>query len=380
MAQEHYLSTDPNAGTPIGGYLSGDPAAGKASAVPPANATREFFGPHHAITEGGDPADALSKIEQFLTTYVNPGLQGAARPQGLGDVMGLVVPSAVPEFRVPLVNMVREALEAGRDAPRLRNMPRAVLERLASWATTSSDDLASQRFNAKPLAEQMDALPTGGVNPERGRMSGPPERPRPASGMPPRPAGNAPNVQDSLMEALQALRAQMPDAVSLPGGNTWRASGPTPSLPSPSGPRMGAWSAEPTPSVARPGTSAGAPPAAAPRAPSRPAQTPGLRLTEDEAQAVQQLLAEGYPETEVLQAIANQRPQAAAAPSARAAGKPQLSAAETKEFQRLTSRGKSPQEALELIETQRAFQQRLGLPTSEQTRRSVVDRNETGHW
>ena len=104
-----------------------------------------------------------------------------------------------------------------------------------------------------------------------------------------------------------------------------------------------------------------------------------MRLTPEEAQALRELVAQGYDEAEVLGAIARQRPPA---PSSRPSqgAKPSFNAAEAKEYQRLLGRGTSPQEARRLIEEQRAFQQGKGLPTSEDTRRAVVERNATGRW
>lgn len=57
-----------------------------------------------------------------------------------------------------------------------------------------------------------------------------------------------------------------------------------------------------------------------------------------------------------------------------------LLASEVPEFLRLQKAGKTPKEALDLIEAQRAFAKKFGLPSGEQTRESVADRNVTGRW
>ena len=101
-----------------------------------------------------------------------------------------------------------------------------------------------------------------------------------------------------------------------------------------------------------------------------------MRLTPEEAQALQQMVQEGYEESAVLKAIAEQRairPTKGPATSA-------LSPAEEKEFRRLTGRGMDPAKARELIDQQRALTQKKGLPTSEQVQRAVADRNQTGRW
>lgn len=140
------------------------------------------------------------------------------------------------------------------------------------------------------------------------------------------------------------------------------------------------WKGSPTPSAAPPASVSGAPPVAAPAAPAPPAAAPmsSVRLTAEESKALRALVKQGYDEADVVKAIVQQRP--AAAPPPNVAGKPSLSAAETKEFQRLLGRGKSPEEAYHLIASQRQMIQAKGLPTSEQTRQAVYDRNATGRW
>lgn len=343
-----YLSTDPSAGT----VLSTDQNAGVD--LPQTTATEAFFGSHRPINEAGQPLDAPSGVEAFLNDKLNPALQGLAHPTSVGDFAGLAVPSMVPEFRAPLVHGVRQALDAAKGAPSLMKTPKAVMDRLFHWAFATNGELAREAA-AKAAAA-------------------------------PRLAGKAQTLEGVLTDALNDVRGgAKPLSVSLPGGGAVRATGPVPAVPAPTKPRMGAYSSQPTPASAPPAAASVAPPAAAPRAPARsaPARTPtttaatSVRLTAEESQALQQLVKEGYDEADVVQTIVQQR-QAPAAP--RTSGKPSLSAAETKEYQRLLGRGKSPDEAMQLIEGQRSMIQAKGLPTSEQTRRAVVDRNATGRW
>lgn len=168
-----------------------------------------------------------------------------------------------------------------------------------------------------------------------------------------------------------------------------------------------------TPAEASPRASAPAPPASAPlsaaqSAPAPPVSSaPGgaapLALTEEEGKALRDLMAAGYPKEKVLQAIAAQRPEAPVAatpaPAAAVAAPPveapsapaaaatpargataKLSAAETKEYLRLKALGKSPAEIEHLIDAQRQFQRRFGLPASETARQSISERNATGRW
>lgn len=353
---QQYLSTDPNAGEPLaGGYLSADPDAGEAregESLRGLSAAESFFGSHRPMAEGGAPQDAASRVLAFLNERLNPALQSVARPSTWGDMASLLIPGAAPHFRVPLVNMLRETLDASKKASSWRRVPGEVAGRLKTWATTPADVIRQQREATAP-----------------------------------RLAGQAPDLTRVLSEALESVRTAAPESVSLPGGGVVRAGGPAPNVPAPSGPRMGAWSPPDlrAPSGAPPASASGAPPAGATPAPARsaPSPAPGIRLTPEESQALQQLVTEGYDEADVVKLIVQQRqaaPVASRQPSAPSSGKPSLNAAEAKEYQRLIRRGKSPADAMSLIEQQRAFQQAKGLPTSEQTRQSVVDRNATGRW
>jgi hypothetical protein len=348
--QQQYLSTDPNAGDPLrGAYLATNPDAGEPRAgesLRGINMTEEFFRGHLPIDESGKPLD-----RGFLDRVVDIG-QGLAHPTTLGDMAGLAVPSMVPEFRVPLTNMIRQALAAAKKAPSLRSTPKAVMGRLIDWAFSSTDDLARDASKAREMA--------------------------------PRLAGKAPTVNDALVDALNdARQAPTPQRVSLPGGDAVRAAGPVPQV-DPSGPRMGAYSSQPTPpaSATPPAAPSAAPPAAGAPAPSRstPAPAASIRLTREESQALQALVAEGHDPADVVQAIVQNRQAAQPSVTPKASGKPSLSAAETKEYQRLLSRGKTPEQAMAIIDQQRVFVANKGLPTSEETRRSVADRNATGRW
>ncbi len=75
-----------------------------------------------------------------------------------------------------------------------------------------------------------------------------------------------------------------------------------------------------------------------------------------------------------------QLPPAVAPPSAPLTAKPSLLAAESKEYMRLLKSGKSHQQAMELIAAQRAFAQRMGLPSAADVRGSVAERNIGGSW
>jgi hypothetical protein len=60
--------------------------------------------------------------------------------------------------------------------------------------------------------------------------------------------------------------------------------------------------------------------------------------------------------------------------------KPKLVGKELKEYVRLINSGKSPAQALEELAVARELRDRLGLPSDEDVRRAVADRNATGRW
>ena len=323
-----YLSTDPNAGQPLDdGYVSTDPNAGQAregESLRGFSAAESFFGPHRPIGEGATPESALDRL--------NAMLQGPAQPSSVGDVAGLMIPGAAPHFRVPLGNMIRETMDAGRQAASWKSVPGDVIERLYRWATTPAEAIQAERYANAP-----------------------------------RLAGKAPTLNEALIEGLESARkGPAPTSVSLPGGGAIR--------PKPRYQDYVKAEASATP----PGRSSGAPPAVAAPGSSRPAPPPAaqsLRLTAEESQALQELTAQGYDEAAVLREIASRRPGGRPA-----SGKPALNAAEAKEYQRLLGRGMPPEQAMALIDQQRTFTKGKGLPTSEQARRSVVDRNTSGRW
>ena len=344
-----YLSTDPNAGLSGQGdrpYLSADPMAGGGD-LAGKSAAEAFFGPHHPTTESGEP---LGAVDRLLEQLINPTLREFAQPDGVTDLAGLAIPSVGGlNVRVPLVNMLRETLGAAKQSQNWRSVPGDVLDRLLTWVKTPASEISAQRTARAP-----------------------------------RLAGKAPSLTDALTDALQSVRETPAQAVSLPGGNTMRV-GPryqdyrvAGEAPRPAG---RAYSSEP---MARPssptGTSSGAPPAATAPVSARSAPPPpsSMRLTPEEAQALQQMVQEGYEESAVLKAIAEQR--AIRPTHAPATSKPALNAAEAKEFRRLTGRGMDPKQAMDLIEQQRALAQKKGLPTSEQVQRAVADRNQAGRW
>lgn len=131
------------------------------------------------------------------------------------------------------------------------------------------------------------------------------------------------------------------------------------------------------PPASAPVPAASVTPSAAPSAPApTPAMTPALSLTADEQMALDGLLRQGYPREAVLARIAEQRQEAPAAPTTKA----NLKADETKEYMRLRNKGQSHQQAMEVIDGQRALKQRLGLADGETVRKSVAERNQTGRW
>jgi hypothetical protein len=136
-------------------------------------------------------------------------------------------------------------------------------------------------------------------------------------------------------------------------------------------------------------------PAAAPRAsapvaapsgtpsPAPPAPAPPVTPPTAQEMAAQTLTRQGYSPAEAQAAVAQQPPAPAAAttsPAAPTAPKPMLLAADFAAVQRLTSKGMPLPKAIAQVQAERALAERLGLPSPEQARQSVADRNKTGRW
>lgn len=155
-------------------------------------------------------------------------------------------------------------------------------------------------------------------------------------------------------------------------------------------------------------TPAGAPPAAAPSAPPASlrvvmspqriqnelgiaARRAKVTLTEPEYDQAAELVAkQGLTPVE---AVARMKPPPVPPPSAAsvvepppvqspqaALAKARLNGAESTEYMRLIRSGKTPPQALQAIEEQRALAKRFGTPDSETVRKAVKDRNATGRW
>lgn len=193
-----------------------------------------------------------------------------------------------------------------------------------------------------------------------------------------RPAGPAPTLNDSLIGAMNEVRrAPTATSVSLPETGAVQAERTTARMLAEREATRKA-----TPPASRAATPSAAPPAAA--TPGSAPSTPALTLTDEEAEAVRGLVAQGYDEADVLRELAKVRhtppPQSPQPKPAQTTARPGLQPSESKEYTRLRKAGKTHQEAMQLIEEQRAMASRFGLPSSEQASQSVADRNVTGRW
>lgn len=100
------------------------------------------------------------------------------------------------------------------------------------------------------------------------------------------------------------------------------------------------------------------------------------KLSEAEYAKADELVAQG---TSPAEAVAHAVAARGTAPAA-AAAKVKLSAAEGKVYMQLRGKGKTHDEALKSIESQRTLAGKLGTPSSEEVRSKVAERNVTGRW
>lgn len=106
------------------------------------------------------------------------------------------------------------------------------------------------------------------------------------------------------------------------------------------------------------------------------ARRANAKLSEQEYAIAEGMVKQGASPIDAVRTVA-QVAKPAATP---AIPKPKLTAAETKEYVRLRSAGKSNQEAMESLAQQRELAQKFGTPSSDEVRRRVAERNATGRW
>lgn len=113
------------------------------------------------LESGEIPSDFMGGFMKHITDSLtrNPAIKGAAQPEGLSDIMNLVIPSSVMEARVPFANAITEGKMGIKEAPRMRDVPGSVLRRIYNWAGKDAKAIQQERFNELPTAKQMDYLP-----------------------------------------------------------------------------------------------------------------------------------------------------------------------------------------------------------------------------
>jgi hypothetical protein len=227
-------------------------------------------------------------------------------------------------------------------------------------------------------------LATGISGYQRGRGAAPAEpgpapapEPVPPAPTPPRPVGTStawtpgvlprapapvgePTSVSGRPAAGVALPASAPGAPTPPAGPTSPQSVPTP--PPPSGSGFG-WSPQ------RIRNEVGL-----------AARRMNVTLTEPQAKAAEDLVAAGRMPTAAVAEAAPVKVAAAPEVTPPPAAKPKVLAAEMKEYSRLRKLGKSHMEAVEVLQAQRELARRLGTPTSEAVRQTIVERNLSGEW
>lgn len=234
-------------------------------------------GPHEPDTFTGG---FLKSIKDQLTPALsaqNPGLEAAAHPKGVADLLTLILPSGINEAINPIRN-VASGMARGFSEGKGSILKRAAGALKEGWGIEGRDtggklyipgreDIRSRRFNARPLSDQMKYLPTEDIALPPSRAAAPPTIGETPSGndlplylqqqlmeqhggvesaasgssrvgMPPHnptqapitarlaPQKKAPSLDDVLMEALQdePIDARIsnlpPEQTITPGGST----------------------------------------------------------------------------------------------------------------------------------------------------------------
>jgi hypothetical protein len=106
------------------------------------------------------------------------------------------------------------------------------------------------------------------------------------------------------------------------------------------------------------------------------ARRQNLKLSDQELEIADGMVRQGVSPADAVKTVAQVAKPAPTPPAA----KPKLSAAETKEYVRLRSAGKTNQEAMEALRQQREFVAQFGTPSTADVRSRVAERNATGRW
>jgi hypothetical protein len=105
-----------------------------------------------------------------------------------------------------------------------------------------------------------------------------------------------------------------------------------------------------------------------------------VTLTEPQVQAAEDLVRAGKVPTAAVAQAAPAKVAAAPEGTPPPAAKPKVLAAEMKEYSRLRRMGISHEKAVEVLQAQREFARRFGTPSTEEMRRTIAERNQSGEW
>ncbi len=191
----------------------------------------------------------------------------------------------------------------------------------------------------------------------------------------------APNVPDEAIAPASADARASERMVSGMSAKPAAVSPPVASAPVPAVPPARSGGAESAP--ASPAASM-RPPMSAQRIRNEvglAARRSNLKLTEPELAQADGLVREGLTPVQAVKQVGGQTAATPAASAPTASSKPpKMTAAETREYVALRSKGKTHQEAAEVLQAQRELAKRFGTPSPEDARKAVQQRNKTGRW
>lgn len=285
-----------------------------------------------------------SGLSQWFETHLRPALESAAHPQTLTDVASLLL-SPTDATRGVGIAVLQKAVAA------LKAAPAAAIRTAAAAGDLVHPDVI------------------GAVSPRAGKVVEMAQRLR----------AKLPESAATVPEAIAAPvapAASAPAAPAHPPAPVARTTAPESiAAPAPSGP----------PPVTLPeGTTV--PPATAQYYPQKflnevalQAKRQGVSLSDGEYAVAHGLTEQGASAAEAVRQIGATR-AATAPPATSAAPKLKLAGQEQREYLRLRNQGLTHQQAEDLIVSQRALSGSLNLPSGEQVRQSVAERNASGKW
>lgn len=188
------------------------------------------------------PADGYTGPTTFMGGFMQPiidttarAIEGVANPHSAADFLGLMIPGGYSGIRNMIPGMKRNlglVADEVSQAKKWRDIPGAIFRELKQQAFEPVETTNTRAFNAKPVYEQMDALPSTpppALDPRGGGpiASGQEVFKKPIAPAPRHVPGGGGSLNDTLIQSMDDIRATgesapfvsgVPDITMTPAG------------------------------------------------------------------------------------------------------------------------------------------------------------------